>query len=362
MGAAGFYVAGMGALLASLATEFSRDPATLSWVGSTFGVGLVVVAALGPLVLRRGPRPALTVSAAALAAGALLVSLAPSLELIFVGTLIQGLAAAVMVLVAPIMLAVNADIRLARVNGASSLVGIGAPLLVGAAVAIGVAGRLAMLLLVPIVGWLAWSVSRSPNPTAASSRPENDTARSTQTKASRWSVLRRWLVLVLSVSVEFCFVVWGVSRLRATGLSTGLAAVFGIAFPIGMALGRLAARWLIEHLPPVLSGVAVGIGATLLVVLADSAPLVALGLMLAGAGVSLLYPVTLARLMAVPGLKPAHGASLGALAAGTAVIVAPTALAAMASGIELRLAFALPIPLLVVLLLLHGHQRAQRAD
>ena len=62
----------------------------------------------------------------------------------------------------------------------------------------------------------------------------------------------------------------------------------------------------------------------------------------------------LSRLMAVPGLPPSHGASLGALASATAIIVAPAALAALSGSIDLRLAFLVPIPLLLTLVLLHG--------
>lgn len=361
MATVGLYVSAMGAVLAGLATEFSVNPASLSWVGSTFGVGLIVVAVFGRLILRRGARPAITASTLAFACGTLLVALAPSLALIFVGAVIQGLAAAVTILVAPVMLAEAAAIRLTRVNAAASLIGIAAPLLVGAAIGIGLPGRLALLTLVPLLAWLLWILLRLPrtaHPGSASSGPIEEAG----IRPSRWATIRRWLAVTMAVSVEFCYVVWGVSRLRTAGLDTSLAAILGISFPVGMAAGRLLGPALIRRLPAVPYGVAVSILGTLLVVLSSSWPVVAAGLAIAGLGVATLYPVSLARLLDVPGLSSNHAASLGALASGAAIVLAPVALATLATVMDLRLAFGVPIPLLLILLALHGrHPRAATA-
>lgn len=352
MASVGFYVTSMGAVLAILATEFSVAPESLSWVGSTFGMGLLVIAATGRLLLRKGPRPALAGSAVALATGSGLVALAPNLALVFIGAILQGLGAAVMVLVAPVMLSENADVRLTRANGVASLIGAAAPLLLGAAAGIGIGGRLPVLVLLPVLLWLLWTLLRfrTANPDQAAPIA----AWATTIKPSKLAVLRRWLVVVTAVSVEFCYVVWGVSRLRDTGLDTSLAAILGVAFPAGMAVGRLGGAWLMQRLPAVPFGVAIGVLGTGLVVFSDGWPLVALGLVVAGIGVATLYPVTLAGLMAVPRLNPAVGASLGALASGTAIVLAPVGLATIATVVDLRWAFLISIPLLLLLLVLYG--------
>ena len=177
------------------------------------------------------------------------------------------------------------------------------------------------------------------------------------TKPRAAAVLRRWLCVVMAVSVEFCYVVWGVSRLRDTGLDISIAAVLGIAFPVGMAVGRLSGGWLIRRLPAVPFGVLLSTLGSVLVVLGPGWPTIAPGLLLAGLGIATLYPVTLAELMAVPGLRPAIGASLGALASATAILLAPTALARLAASVELRLSFLLALPLLGLLLALRGRTR-----
>jgi MFS family permease len=160
-----------------------------------------------------------------------------------------------------------------------------------------------------------------------------------------------------AVSVEFCFVVWGVARLTGTGLGAGEAALIAAAFPVGMALGRVLGSWLIARLPMVPVGAAVTAAGSLLVVLFDAWPVVGLGQFLAGLGLATMYPIMLARLMHSPGLGPEVGASLGALASGTAITVAPAVLALLATVVDLRVAFLLPLPILIGMLLLYGRPR-----
>jgi MFS family permease len=374
--AVGFFVASMGAVVAILAAEFAVAPESLSWVGSTFGLGLLVVAATGRWLLGRGPRVALTGSAVTFTVGTLLVALSPDLGAVFAGAILEGVGAAVMVLVAPVMLITNADVRLTRVNAIASLIGIAASPLIGAIAGTGTSGRLGLLVLVPVQVALLWLLAASRRPRRARVGNASGTAATAPTGAASTdaapaekrtrvrpaTAARRWLAIVMSVSVEFCYVVWGVSRLLAAGLDMTVAAMLGIAFPIGMTLGRLAGPWLIRRLPAVPFGAAVAITGTLLVALTESWPSVAAGLMVAGIGVATLYPVTLAELMAVPGLQPSHAASLGALASGTAIVLAPVGLAALAGVIDLRLAFLIPIPLLVALVVLHGRPARTRRE
>lgn len=353
LAAVGYYVSAMGAVVATLATEFDVPAESLSWVGSTYGVGLIVAAVAGRWLLKRGPRPALIGCAISFLVGTLLVALPASLPLIFTGTLIQSIAASVLILLAPVILATDIDIRLTRGNAIASLVGITASPLIGAIAGTGVSGRLGLLVIVPMLLWLLWMGLASPA-THADAAPAATDAPEPVDRARPATVARRWFAIVMAVSVEFCYVVWGVTRLQATGLDTSTAAILGIAFSVGMTTGRFAGPWVIRRLPAVPFGASVAIVGTLLVSLTNTWPTVAAGLVIAGLGVATMYPVTLSRLMGVPGLSPAHGASLGAFASGTAIVAAPIALAALAGVVDVRLAFLIPIPLLVTLVLLHG--------
>lgn len=359
MASVGYYVASMGAVVAILASEFGVPAESLSWVGSTYGAGLLIVAMAGPYLLRRGPRPPLIGSAVAFLVGTGLVALPSSLVLIFVGTVLQSLAASVMILLAPVILSTDTDVRLTRANAVASLVGVTASPFIGAIAATHISGRLGLLVLVPLLIWLLWMILSNRSAHAEAAPVPVQPAQPTEPtepigRARPGSVARRWFAVVMAVSVEFCYVVWGVTRLRATGIDTSFAAILGITFSVGMTAGRFAGPWIIRRLPAVPFGASVAAAGTLLVAFTDGWPSVAAGLVIAGVGVATLYPVTLTQLMAVPGLRSSHGASLGAFASGTAIVVAPIALASLSGVVDLRLAFLIPIPLLVILVVLHG--------
>lgn len=343
----GFYVASIGVVLVVLAEELQVSTERLSWLGSAFGYGLIVMALTGPFLLRLGHRWVLTASAVVLGFGALLLAVVPGEVATYSGALLQGLGAAGMVLVAPgILRGPQAAVKLTRANGVASLVSIGAPILLGLAATVGIGARVPLLLItaasVALI-LMARSIGRDAQPAVHEVAPA---------AVSRALVVRRWVVLVCAVSVEFAFVVFGVARLKDMGLEAGWAAVAGASFQVGMALGRLVGPRLIARLPMVVVGSTLAAAGTVLVAVASVWPLAAFGQFVAGFGIATLYPITLARLMATPGLRPELGASLGALGSGTAITVAPTLLAALASVVDLRLAFLVALPILAVLLLL----------
>ena len=53
--------------------------------------------------------------------------------------------------------------------------------------------------------------------------------------------------------------------------------------------------------------------------------------------------VTLARLVRVPGMSVVRGPAFGALASGTAILVAPVVLAALGAALDLRAAYVLAV-------------------
>jgi hypothetical protein len=70
---------------------------------------------------------------------------------------------------------------------------------------------------------------------------------------------------------------------------------------------------------------------------------VVVGLVVAGLGTAAFYPVTLARLVQVPGMSVVRGPAFGALASGTAILVAPVVLAALGAALDLRAAYLLAV-------------------
>jgi hypothetical protein len=415
----GFAIAGLGACVALLARDLGLARDQLAVLPSGFAVGLLIVAAVGPVLLRTDAKmPVLRAGAVVCAGGALMLSVAQNLVVALAGGLFVGLGGALMILVVPLLLSgPRAAVRIARANAISSTTGIFAPLIIGTLDSLGPTGRLAMLLaaaplllLLPLTrsrrtrgvvsrgapqeadprqagsalsandavagggGDLALTTGAAgvaDDPSPAIPLPEDASGRSLANPVagdigdrsaanpvagelgrSVWGrVFGGWSRVVLAVSVEFCFVIWAVARLLATGVSTGTAALLASAFPIGMAVGRTIGPVKVRRVSPLLPGGVLAAAGTVLVTAFDGPVVVAAGLALAGLGVATLYPIVLADLISIPGVSPAHLASLSAFASGTAILLAPAALAALASVVDLRTAFLIPLPLLVILLL-----------
>jgi MFS family permease len=386
LSAMGFVLAGLGACVAILARDLDEPPARLALLSSGFAVGLLVVALIGPRLLRSWSIPTVLAFGSVICAiGAVMIAVAPVYAVVIAGGLCVGLGGALLVLVAPLLLnGPTAATRLSRVNAVASGVGILAPLTIGAVDAVGPSGRLAMLAAAPPLVLLAlFTRTRAGKPASLRadrlvSLPHSHASEHAPAEPAPMAVLidsapavglgRKWrgrvgrqvvvdvgigwLRVVLSVSVEFCFVVWAVARLVATGLPTATAALLGSAFPIGMAAGRAIGpiRW--RGWSPVLPSGALAACGTLMVSLFDTPAIVALGLVVAGLGVAPLYPVTLASLVATPGLSSARLSAVGALASGTAILLAPAVLAVLARAVDLRTAYLVTLPLIAVLFLL----------
>lgn len=362
----GFAINSLGACLVLLARDLGRSPEAVAWLAPSFGVGLLAVGVAGPLLLRRGPGRVLPPAASVAAAGAAVLAVASTAAVAACGAVLLGIGAAGVVLTTPALLAgPGAAGRLLRVNAVASVCGVAGPLAVGLLDGRVGSGRLALLLVVPPLLVLAAtavpvarraagpgaprpapsppSPSPSPSPQSQSSQspppPREPTAR-----ASRRRVAAAWSAVVLGVSIEFCFAIWAAARLQETGLEAGAAASAAVAFLVGMAATRFVAPSLIDRGIPVLPlGCALVAVGTLLVALPGAPLPVVAGLVLAGIGTAPFYPVTIARLVAVPGLSVAHGAALGALASGTAITVAPVLLAAVGTALDLRAAFLLAV-------------------
>lgn len=336
--AVGFTINSLGACLVLLARDLDRPPAGLVWLSSSFGVGLLLVGAAGPVLLGRGPRPVLRGAALVAAAGAALLGTGTTALLAAAGALLLGTGSAGLVMVTPALLrgpAVGA--RLARVNAASSVCGILGPLSVGTLDAQLGSGRFALLLAVPPLVAIAATAGWAPGPARAA--PE---AVSPRPPARRVAVA--WVTVVLGVSVEFCFTIWAAARLQDAGLAPGPAGAAAVAFLIGMAVGRYGAPWLIGRgFPVVPAGCAVVVAGTLAVAVPDGPVPVVAGLAVAGLGTAAFYPVTLARLVQVPGMSDVRGPAFGALASGTAVLGAPVVLAGLGTALDLSAAYLIAV-------------------
>jgi len=350
--ALGFLLASLGPCLILLARDLSVSPGALSWLSAGFGAGLLLLGIAGTPLLRLGARRVLSASAACIALGAVLLATAWLIVVAQAGALFLGLGGAGIVLAGWALLSGPAAARrLSRANAASSLAGISAPPLIGAVDALTGHGRLALLLSVPVLLWLAATPRSGPGQVRD---PFPSSEPSGHTRPPIWHVVGRWTCVVAAVSAEFAFVVWGAARLQASGLSPSAASASAVAFPIGMGAGRLLAPWLIDRAPVVGLGAVLGIVSALVAAAPVPPLLVTAALGGAGLGIAALFPLMLARLMGTTGLGARRGASLGTAASGAAVLGAPVLLNVIASHTSLRAGFLVVVVALVFLVLLHS--------
>jgi MFS family permease len=353
LAAVGFVLGSLGPCLILLARDFGVPRGELAWLSSGFGASLIVAGLAGPWLLGLGPARVLRFGAAGLAAGTALLSVAPTLLVAQAGALLLGVGGAGIVLANPVLLAgPGAARRLTSVNAGASVAALSSPLLMGALDALAGNGRLALLIPVAPLLWVAvgsgkaaWSEGEA-GPVRAPDAPRGPGA------PQSLHVAAAWISLATAVSAEFVYVVWSAARLQDSGLDPAAAAAAASSFQIGMAAGRMVAPRLIGKVSVVVPGVALGIFGALVAATPAGPRLLTAALGAAGFGVAVLYPVLLARLVATPGLTLYKGSSLGASASGAAALGSPIVLAVLASLLSLRIAFLAAVPLLLLVLVL----------
>jgi hypothetical protein len=167
----------------------------------------------------------------------------------------------------------------------------------------------------------------------------------------------RWLDVLLAVSVEFCMVFWSADALSDwQGAHDGQAPAVAALFLVGMAIARAGAGPLTgtgHPLAAVFVAVCVAAGGFAVFWTAPTLAVAGLGLLVTGAGVGLLYPLTVSRAVAAWPQAPDRAAARAALASGLAIGGAPFVLARLADSIGLRAAY-LIVPVLLVALAGHA--------
>jgi hypothetical protein len=295
-------------------------------------------------------------------AGGLFIA-APERLATFLGALLLGLGGALLIQLVPAVLATThphaPTAAIGEANGLASAASVLAPLAVSAGLAAGLGWRIGYLaiplLVLAAVSLPIWRlrVAEAP-PTTAGGAPVSV------------PMTGRWVDLLLAVSVEFCMVFWAASAFIAwDGASTSQGAALASLFLVGMAVARLMSARLIRLVPDprtlVLLCTAVAAAGFALFWAAQSVILAAVGLLVAGLGVALLYPTTVSRVVAAWPQAPDRAAARAALGSGVAIGGAPFLLAQVSDATGLRTAFLIVPALLLVLALRGGKREPARA-
>lgn len=348
-----FLLNGMGAVLPPLQADLRVSRGDVAFYPSLFAAGLIVVGLVGArLVGRIGRAAAIRMAIGAILAGGLMIA-APERPATLVGAVMLGFGAALLIQLVPAVLATTNPhapaAAIGEANGLASAASVLAPLAVSAALAAGFGWRIGYLAIpLLVLAGFALPIWRLPLSEARES--------TTGPAAAGASMAGRWVDLLVAVSVEFCMVFWAASAFIAwDGASASQGAALASLFLVGMAVARLLSARIIRLVPDPRNLVLLcSAGATSGFALFWAAPdlaWAAVGLLVAGLGVALLYPTTVSRVVAAWPHAPDRAASRAALASGLAIGGAPFLLAQVSDATGLRTAF-LIVPVLLLVLAL----------
>lgn len=330
----GYVLYGLGNAVPYLRADLQLTEFQAGLHSSALAIG-VLAAGIGvdSLVRRIGSRWLPDVAVALLVTGLGLIVFAPGLPVSLTGALMLGLGGGT--------LGIDVNVRLGRAGGSETrrllgqanalamVAAAAAPLAMGLAASGLHAWRVALLL--PMVAYLG----------LAAIRPREPEVRSTvlaPTSTLPGSYWLAWLMLLLSVSIEFSFVYWGSTVVgKRTGISSAEATLLASLFVAGMFVARAAiGRGLgAGRASPRLlaTGLCVAmVGAT--VVWVSTVPaLSGIGLFIGGLGIAGLWPIGLsAALQTAPNAR-LKAAARATLASGGAALVAPSALGLVADNV-----------------------------
>ena len=331
-----FLLNGFGPLLDDLRDELgvSRTVAGLHSTG--LAAGMVVAGMVGErLRLRLGWRPLYWVACAGLLGGVLGLAAAETPILTIPCALLIGFAGTLLLVMVPSVLDARhggaSGAAIAEAHATAALVGVVAPLAVGASLAalgMWLPAVLAVTLgVLPALGLLAPHLPVH-EPVVPAGGPRTAPGR---LPAGYW---RWWTALLFGVAAEFAVLLWAADDARQRlDLGVGAAALAPSAFLLGMGMVRaFGARLVVGRLrgPVFRRAALLAVTAFVLYRATDVVPVALLGLVLVGCGIGLLYPVSLAGAMATaPGLA-AQASTRSALASGLAIGSGPLALGALA--------------------------------
>jgi predicted MFS family arabinose efflux permease len=351
LGVYGWFLYGFGPALTLLRDEqgFSRTVAGLH--GTALAVGALLSAlVVAPLTARFGRVRLIWTGLLVMCVGIVVLCSFTVLPATLAGALLCAFGGSFVVTCTTTVLAAlhhsAAPAAITEANAVAAGVGAVAPLAVAIALTLG-SWRAALLVLLPVVGVLALTERRTPKPAESGATP--DRGRSAPLGRRFWV---SWVVVTAGIGVEFCLTLWSADMLEhRTGLSPAGASAAVTALVAGMCIGRtaggrLSLRYAIDHL--LYAGIALNLaGFALFWGTAAPAPAVT-GLFACGVGLSLYYPLGMARSIAASEGRPDQASARVGLGAALASGVGPFLLGALADATSIHLAMFLVPCLLAV--------------
>jgi MFS family permease len=340
LGLLNYLLAIQGNVIPFLQSELHLSYRAVSLHSSAIATGMIVIGLFGERLSRRfGRQMTLWLGAGGMAIGAVLICLAPAAWASIAACGLMGLTGALIPSVVPALLAdihrEQRDTAFAEATAVSYAFAILAPLATGFVLWLSLGWRYAMVVGSVYGGllllWFGRISLTEPTPTT--------TSVGGKLPPPYWAY---WCLLVASVALEFCVLLWAPAFLeRESGFSPTFAAVIAGGFSLGMLAGRLMTGWFVRMLSPyrffqvallvALFGFGIYWGI-------DQPLLVVAGITVLGLGIAPLYPLTLGFAINAAGELSDAASARFMLAVGLAILAAPTVLGGLADLIGLRMA------------------------
>jgi MFS family permease len=335
----GYLAYTLGAVAPYLGDQLALTDAQIGLHSTAFAAGLVVAGAIvANLATRLGETRVRALALAAIVLGVPLLALAPALAATLTAATLIGVGVGTVLGYTNVTLGRPggplAQKRLARGGVASIVASFVGPALVAAGAASGIGWWLGVVPALGLILVLALELRLEP-PIETSMPTMEDVRRPRRPVALSGGFWLAWSFCVGVVGIEFGIVFWAAPLVqRQVGIALPEATAVATLFVVGMLAGRLAlglglgASNAIRRSAWLALGLA-GVGAGIVWV-ATTTLVAAAGLLLAGAGVAVLYPLGVTAALASMPEEPARAGTRLTMANGLAVLVAPFMLGAIA--------------------------------
>lgn len=320
-------------------------------------VGAIVAGAFTPLIRRWGRARTRWFGTALLAFGTLVFILGPNMWFTLLGALITGTGGSAIVNTSNVSLMAHHGPEHGprwtnSAHGFAVSVGVLAPLVMGASVALGLGWR-AGFALVPVIALVLVISMRHHlldgdqvgDPEATIDHPH---ARGPLPAKFKWM----FVALMLLTVMEFSTTLWTTDIVRVRhGMSDSQAAFAVSGFLVGMAAmrwasGPLLRRFTVERIA--MTGILVAVVGQVLLLMTTTPVQAFISLLILGAGAGPQYPLWMSKSLEVAGAAADRAASLLSVGLGVTVALGPFALGVLSDGIGVRAAYAV-IPFVTVL-------------
>jgi len=353
--------ASLGPLIVFVRAELNLDYTQGGLHLSAFALGMITAGLFADRFARRfGRRLTFWGGGAGLALGGILLTLGQTPVVTIGGALVMGVIGSFTLVMVQAALADHHGARrafaLTEANVLASLTAALAPIAVGFGESSGIGWRLALY-----IGTACWLLMfftsyRVPLPASPQSTPsyEGEKGEVSSRRKLPFAFWAYWLVVFLSVSVEWCMIFWAADFLeKIAGLSKDAAAstvsLFFIAAVIGRAVGSRLTRTTDSGRLLLIAGGIVLIGFPLFW-LSRTPILNVAGLFICGLGIANLFPLTLSAASNVAAEQANTASARIALAAGTAILITPQLLGTIADSYGIQSAYAITVPIIIAVL------------